>query len=183
MRLRDYDLSRNPVGAMLHRRQDQTSISRNLWDSLLQEPSVLAGCVQGGGNAGSGSAFSQGPSPRRAWLSVSCANGCPSTHDSMLLAAYLLRPSRVVRVAVPAVSPRPPSELGSRLPSSRAPELPSTENSPHRSFLKGRSFALRQGGCLATAELFRRQPPGAAARLPFKPQQVPGKAGPSAPGS
>lgn len=28
--LRVYDLSHNPVGAMLHRRQDQTSISRTL---------------------------------------------------------------------------------------------------------------------------------------------------------
>lgn len=57
----------------------------------------------------------------------------------------------------------------SRLP---PPELRNTANSPHGSFLKGRSFALRQGGCLATTELFRRQPLGAAARLPFKPRQV-----------
>lgn len=66
----------------------------------------------------------------------------------------------------PAPAPR------SSAPASRAPELQIAENSPHCSFLKGRSFALRQGGCLATAELFRRQPPGAAARLPFKPRQV-----------
>lgn len=57
----------------------------------------------------------------------------------------------------------------SRLP---PPELRNTANSLHGSFLKGRSFALRQGGCLATTELFRRQPLGAAARLPFKPRQV-----------
>lgn len=64
---------------------------------------------------------------------------------------------------------------GSSAPASRAPELPSSgalRILRTRSFLKGRSFALRQGGCLATAELFRRQPLGAAARLPFKPRQV-----------
>lgn len=51
-------MSHNPVVAMLPRRQDQASIGRNLWDSLLQDLSVLAGGVQikAEGNAGSRSA-------------------------------------------------------------------------------------------------------------------------------
>lgn len=48
--LRVYDLSRNPVGAMLHRRQDQTGISRNVWGGLLQDLAMLAGSVQVGGD-------------------------------------------------------------------------------------------------------------------------------------
>lgn len=61
MQLRAYDLSHNPLGAMLHRRQDQTSINRNLWDSLLQDLSVLAGCVQVGDQQSAGS----GPAGRK----------------------------------------------------------------------------------------------------------------------
>ncbi|MEJ1280403.1 hypothetical protein NN561_011348 [Cricetulus griseus] len=57
--------------------------------------------------------------------------------------------------------------LGSRLPSSQALRILRTVL-----LLKGRSFALRQGGCLATTELFCRQPLGAAARLPFKPGRL-----------
>lgn len=48
--LRVYDLSRNPVGAMLHRRQDQTGISRNVWGGLLRNLAMLAGSVQVGGD-------------------------------------------------------------------------------------------------------------------------------------
>lgn len=71
--LRVYDLSHNPMGAMLHRRQDQTGISRNVWGGLLRDLVMLAGSVQvgGDGNAlwggGGGVSLQEGKESYQPW--------------------------------------------------------------------------------------------------------------------